>query len=80
MSSGGYHHHVGANVWHSDCAGRRDPDRAGLAWFSMDTADRAAYDAAVARLKSANAPVNALSGGIESSDPFGTRLRLNAPA
>jgi catechol 2,3-dioxygenase len=80
MSSGGYHHHVGANVWHSDGAGRRDPDRAGLAWFSMDTADRAAYDAAVARLKSANAPVNALSGGIEISDPFGTRLRLNAPA
>ena len=24
MSSGGYHHHVGANVWHSDGAGLRD--------------------------------------------------------
>ena len=80
MSSGGYHHHVGANVWHSDAAGRRDPDRAGLAWFSMDTADRAAYEAAVTRLKSANKPVNALPGGIETADPFGTRLRLNAPA
>ena len=34
MSSGGYHHHVGANVWHSDGAGPRDEDRAGLAWFS----------------------------------------------
>ncbi len=29
MSSGGYHHHVGANVWHSDGASVRDKDRAG---------------------------------------------------
>ena len=55
MSSGGYHHHVGANVWHSDGAGARDPDRAGLAWFSMEAADSAALDAATARLKAANA-------------------------
>ncbi len=45
MSSGGYHHHVGANVWHSEGAGRRDPDRAGLAWFSVQAANAAAYDA-----------------------------------
>ena len=44
MSSGGYHHHVGANVWHSAGAGRRDPERAGLAWFSMEAADSAALD------------------------------------
>jgi catechol 2,3-dioxygenase len=76
MSSGGYHHHVGANVWHSDGAGLRDPGRAGLAWFSMEAADVPAYDTAVARLKSANAPVNATPGGIETADPFGTRIRL----
>jgi catechol 2,3-dioxygenase len=81
MSSGGYHHHVGANVWHSDGAGRRDPDRAGLAWFSMEAADGTAYEAAVARLKSAQAPINnAAPSGIEIADPFGTRLRLNKPA
>lgn len=80
MSSGGYHHHVGANVWHSDGAGRRDPDRAGLAWFSMETADNTAYEAAVARLKSANASASATSDGIETADPFGTRVRLNKPA
>jgi hypothetical protein len=28
----------------------------------------------------ANAPVNAMPGGIETADPFGTRLRLNKPA
>ena len=76
MSSGGYHHHVGANVWHSDGAGLRDPDRAGLAWFSMEAADDAALDAATARLKSPNAAVTAIPGGVETADPWGTRVRF----
>jgi catechol 2,3-dioxygenase len=76
MSSGGYHHHVGANVWHSDGAGMRDKDRAGLAWFSMKAADSAALDAAVACLKAANVGVNAIPDGIETADPWGTRVRF----
>jgi catechol 2,3-dioxygenase len=76
MSSGGYHHHVGANVWHSDGAGPRDVDRAGLAWFSMEAADAAAFDAATARLKAANATVIDAAGGIETADPWGTRVRF----
>jgi catechol 2,3-dioxygenase len=80
MSSGGYHHHVGANVWHSDGAGQRGDDRAGLAWFSVEAADAAAYEAAIARLKAANAPINAAASGIETADPFGTHVRLLKPA
>ena len=76
MSSGGYHHHVGANVWHSDGAGKRDNNRAGLAWFAVEAADGAAYEAALARLTTANAPVNATTGGIETADPFGTHVRI----
>jgi catechol 2,3-dioxygenase len=76
MSSGGYHHHVGANVWHSDGAGRRDKDRAGLQWFSMEAADRATLDTTVARLKAANASVAAAPGGIETTDPWGTQIRF----
>jgi catechol 2,3-dioxygenase len=79
MSSGGYHHHVGANVWHSDGAGRRDDDRAGLAWFSVQSADAAAYDAALAGLKAANAPINADASGVEIADPYGTRIRVLKP-
>ena len=79
MSSGGYHHHVGANVWHSDGAAKRDPGRAGLAWFSMEAADGPAYDAAVARLKAANAAINSIDDGVETADPWGTRVRLLKP-
>jgi catechol 2,3-dioxygenase len=35
MSSGGYHHHVGNNVWRSRGAGRRDADRSGLAFVEL---------------------------------------------
>jgi catechol 2,3-dioxygenase len=76
MSSGGYHHHVGATVRHSDGAAPRDDTRAGLAWFSIEAADQAAYDATLARLKTAGAPINAANGGIETADPFGTHIRV----
>jgi catechol 2,3-dioxygenase len=35
LSTGGYHHHIGANSWHSAGAGRRDPARAGLSWLEL---------------------------------------------
>jgi catechol 2,3-dioxygenase len=76
MSSGGYHHHVGANVWHSDGAGPRDPNRAGLAWFSVEPADGKAFNDTIARLKAADAPLRDTAGGIETADPWGTRIRL----
>ena len=40
LSTGGYHHHVGANVWRSRGAGPRAGDMAGLAFVELVT-DRA---------------------------------------
>jgi catechol 2,3-dioxygenase len=76
MSSGGYHHHVGTNVWHSAGAGERDPNRAGLAWFSIEAADQAAFESAKARLNAAQAPLQTAGVGVETADPWGTRIRL----
>jgi catechol 2,3-dioxygenase len=42
LSSGGYHHHIGANRWQSAGAGKRDPDRAGLAWIEMRSSENSA--------------------------------------
>ncbi|WP_173931633.1 VOC family protein [Chelativorans sp. Marseille-P2723] len=39
LASGGYHHHVGANSWHSRGAGRRDPARTGLAWIELHSSE-----------------------------------------
>jgi len=76
MSSARYHHHVAANVWHSQGAGPRADNRAGLAWFAIEASDGAALEAARARLQDAGAPVAALPVGFETADPWGTRVRL----
>jgi len=76
MSSGRYHHHIAGNVWHSAGAGRRDDNRAGLSWLSLEAADAGAFDGAVARLTEAGIGVAAIPSGIEVADPWGTRLRI----
>ncbi len=76
MSSGHYHHHVAGNIWHSAGAPARDPDRAGLAWFSMLAADSATFEAACKRLEAAGASAQSIANGIETQDPWGTRVRL----
>ena len=76
MSSGGYHHHVGANVWHSDGAGARDPDRAGLGLVLDGAVGARRLDAMARQLRAAKAPVEAAPGGIETADPWGTRIRF----
>jgi catechol 2,3-dioxygenase len=77
MSSGRYHHHIAANVWHSAGASQREADRAGLAWFSFEAADQAAFDAEKARLAQAGAPLKETSTGIETADPWGTKVRID---
>ena len=42
LSSGGYHHHIGANTWQSAGAGKREKERTGLAWVEMRSSEAAA--------------------------------------
>lgn len=39
LSTGGYHHHIGANSWQSRGAGERQPDTTGLSWVEMHAKD-----------------------------------------
>jgi catechol 2,3-dioxygenase len=76
MSSGRYHHHIGSNTWQSAGAGMRDDDRAGLSWFSIETADATTRDEALERLKGAGIPVSDSAAGSQVRDPSGTRVRF----
>jgi catechol 2,3-dioxygenase len=78
MSSGRYHHHIGSNTWHSAGAGRRDDDRAGLAWFAIEAASPGELDGTLTRLKSADVPLASSAPGPEVRDPSGTRVRFSA--
>ena len=37
LSTGGYHHHIGANAWQSKGAGPRDDERSGLMWVELES-------------------------------------------
>ena len=76
LSSGRYHHHLGINVWQSAGAGPRDSTSLGLVWFSLEIATDDILQAQTTRLRQAGAPVSAIENGIETSDPWGTGLRL----
>ncbi|MGI2035261.1 VOC family protein [Rhizobium panacihumi] len=78
LSSGGYHHHVAMNMWHSKGAGDRESGRTGLAWFSLTVADEDTLNAQRQRFEAAGFAPKALANGsgFEVTDPWGTGLRL----
>ncbi|KRR05858.1 VOC family protein [Bradyrhizobium valentinum] len=76
LSSGRYHHHLGLNVWQSAGAGQRDDTTTGLAWFSLEIAAPEILQAQEQRLRQAGAPAAAIENGIETVDPWGTKVRL----
>ncbi len=65
LSSGGYHHHIAANIWRSAGAGLRDPARAGLASVTLEVADEQALAGIMER-----------AGGRGLRDPWGANIRL----
>jgi catechol 2,3-dioxygenase len=76
LSTGGYHHHIACNVWHSDGAGMRDARRAGLAWVGLGAADASVLNAIRSRLQEAGASLAPAADGFETIDPWGTRIRI----
>jgi len=76
ISSGGYHHHVAVNVWHSNGARARDGKRAGLDWFSMEINDQSTMDGLKTRLGAAGVTIDPIAGGFAVMDPWGTRIRF----
>jgi catechol 2,3-dioxygenase len=76
LSAGRYHPHLAINVWQSAGAGARDDTATGLAWFSLEIATEEILQAQTLRLRQAGAPAAAIEKGIETSDPWGTKVRL----
>ncbi|MBV8915085.1 MAG: VOC family protein [Acetobacteraceae bacterium] len=71
LSTGGYHHHLAGNTWHSLGAGPRDPRRAGLASVNLVAADQAILDGIAT---SAGASDLTTAG---MRDPWGTLIQFS---
>ncbi|HEX5131701.1 MAG TPA: VOC family protein [Candidatus Krumholzibacteria bacterium] len=79
MSAGGYHHHVGANVWSSEGGPRPPADAVGLISFSLLVPDQAALDILAARLAAAGIAARVEDGGrVRANDADGNFIELVA--
>lgn len=70
VSAGGYHHHVGLNVWHSLGAAPPEDNAAGLVEFEIVVPDRTALEAAKARLEASGFPTKGDAAGFRFRDPW----------
>lgn len=80
ISAGGYHHHIGMNIWHSRGAGPTPPDVAGLRFYTIDFATEQARAATVARLTAAGIAYRETPAGILVEDPFQNVIVLQVGA
>jgi len=79
LAAGGYHHHLGTNVWAGPTARRPDIDEAQLLEWSLELPDPASLAAAAASLATAGfaAATDGAGSTLRTSDPWGTALRLS---
>jgi len=70
MATGGYHHHIAANTWHSSGAGPRRDSEAGLASFELVAREAEAHAALSRRMAAAGGDAGPVV------DPWGNRITL----
>lgn len=78
FATGGYHHHIAANIWNSRGAGIRGDAMTGLADYSLHFNDKAALDQAVTALERQEISTTRTASGIAFKDPWGIGLQLSA--
>jgi catechol 2,3-dioxygenase len=77
VSAGGYHHHLGMNIWQSQGAPRPPEDSVGLREFTIVIPDADALRAISNRLTNAGYPVlEAQETSFVSRDPWGNGVRF----
>ncbi|HUP24558.1 MAG TPA: VOC family protein [Thermoanaerobaculia bacterium] len=83
LAAGGYHHHLGANVWAGPTARPPADDAARLLEWTLDLPDAASLQAATESLTGAGYSAELIDGAapeVVTRDPWETTLRLRARA
>ena len=76
LSAGGYHHHVGVNVWNSRGASPPDPGAAALRLATIVLPDDGELDRVAQRVTEGGQEPEAGDGGLVVHDPSGNALLL----
>jgi catechol 2,3-dioxygenase len=80
ISAGGYHHHIGMNIWHSKGASPAPADMVGLRFYTIDLPSKEAQQAVVARLDAAGIPYTRAGEVIRVQDPWQNTILLQVDA
>jgi len=76
VSAGGYHHHIGLNVWDSHNAPPPPKMAAGLVEFTIKLPDAAEIAAVKSRIEDAGIKAANRENGIVVHDPWHTKIRI----
>jgi catechol 2,3-dioxygenase len=76
MAAGGYHHHLGANIWHSKGAAPPPEGSLGLLYYTIVLPDTAVRQTLLTRLEAHNIPVESINGDPLVRDPSGNAVVL----
>lgn len=69
VSAGGYHHHIGMNIWNSAGAPPPPADAVGLRYFTVELPNQDALSKTVDRVRNASLDVEELEPGLLIRDP-----------
>ncbi|MFD1746599.1 VOC family protein [Rhizobium helianthi] len=78
FATGGYHHHIAANIWNSRGAMAREDAMSGLSDYTIRFNDQAALDQAVQNLDTLEIAATRTGTGWTLQDPWGIGLTLAA--
>ena len=76
VSAGGYHHHIGLNVWHSRNGTQADPGTARLEAVNIFLPSETELEDLAERASADNYAVERADGELRLRDPFGIPLRF----
>lgn len=76
LSAGGYHHHLGMNVWESRNGPPPSPGKAGLSMMTFELPDQASLDALRQRLEAAGVATTPARNGFDFIDPWRTEVSV----
>lgn len=69
VSAGGYHHHIGFNIWQGQGASSPPQDALGLRHFAIILPDQASLEMVLKRVKNSGLPIHETEGGTLIHDP-----------
>ncbi|MEK4259637.1 VOC family protein [Paenibacillus sp. FSL H3-0329] len=76
ISAGGYHHHIGLNVWAGQGAPAAPADTVGIDYFTLILANEEERNAVVERVRQAGYAVTEENGNPTFQDPWNIGIRL----